>query len=97
MFRHVALFRWKDGTTADQVAEVTATLVALPGLIPELRGYQVGPDAAVSEGNFDYAVVADFDDPAGYQAYATSPHHVAASTEVIRPILAERAAVQYEH
>lgn len=97
MFRHVALFRWHEGTTDEQVAAVTEVLATLPGLIPELRGYQVGPDAGVSAGNFDYAVVADFDDAAGYQAYATSPHHLAASTNVIRPILAERTAVQYEH
>ena len=51
---------------------------------------------ASTSGNFDLAVVADCDDVAGYRAYATHPAHLAVIAERIRPILADRAAVQYE-
>lgn len=95
MFRHVALFRWTDTTTPEHVAAAVAALEELPALIPELRAYTVGPDAGVDAGNWDFAVVADFDDEDGYRAYATHPAHVRVATANIRPFLADRAAVQF--
>jgi hypothetical protein len=51
----------------------------------------------VIPGNFDFAVAADFDDVDGYLAYRDHPEHRAIVTEFIQPIVAERAAVQYEY
>ncbi len=96
MLRHVVLFTWAPGTTPDQIAAVTDGLRALPAVIPEVRGYRVGEDIGVSDGNHDFAVVADFDSVAGFVAYRDHPAHQAVVVERIRPILAERAAVQYE-
>jgi hypothetical protein len=96
VFRHVVLLRWVDGATEEQRSHVEAGLAELPSLIPELRDYKVGADAHVSEGNFDLAVVADFDDVDGYLVYRDHPAHVAVITDRIRPILAHRAAVQHE-
>lgn len=96
MFRHVVLLRWIPDATAEQRAAVESGLAELPSLIPELRSYVFGADAHVNEGNFDLAVVADFDDFDGYLVYRDHPDHVAVLTERIRPILAERAAVQHE-
>jgi hypothetical protein len=96
VFRHVVLLRWVPDVTAEQRAAVEEALATLPGLIPEIRSYKFGADAHVSEGNFDLAVVADFDDFDGYVAYRDNPDHVAMIAERIRPILAERAAVQHE-
>jgi hypothetical protein len=95
MFRHVALFRWAPETTDAQKDAVAQGLRALPGAIPTLRAYRFGPDAQVNDGNFDYAVVADFDDAAGYVAYRDHPAHQAILAKRIAPIVAERAAVQY--
>jgi hypothetical protein len=96
VFRHVVLLRWVAGTTEEQRSHVEAGLAELPGVIPELRDYKVGADVHMSEGNYDLAVVADFDDVDGYLAYRDHPTHVAVITDRIRPILAERAAVQHE-
>lgn len=96
MLRHVALFTWTSDVTADQIEAVTAALRALPAQIPEIRDYRVGQDAGVSEDNHDYAVVADFDSFDGFLAYRDHPAHRAVLEERIRPILAARAAVQYE-
>jgi hypothetical protein len=96
MFRHVALFRFESGTTPDQIAGITDRLVRVAAGIHTIRAYAVGPDVAISDGSFDYAVVADFDDADGYLAYRDHPDHVAAATEAVQPILAERATVQYE-
>jgi len=96
MFRHVVLMRWKPDATDAQRAAVVDGLHALPGLIPELRSYSIGSDARVNEGNYDLAVVADCDDVDGYLVYRDHPDHQAVIAEHIRPILAERAAVQYQ-
>lgn len=92
--RHIALFRWKGDVTDAQVAEVERLLGVLPDAVPELRSYAFGRDAGISEGAFDFAVVADVDDEGGFVAYRDHPDHQAALA-VIRPLLADRAALQY--
>ena len=57
---------------------------------------QVARDLGINEGNFDWAAAADFDDLEGYLTYRDNPEHRAIIAEFIRPIIAERAAVQYE-
>jgi hypothetical protein len=96
MFRHVVLFRWDpDASDADRDA-VGAALGELPGAVPTIRAYHFGADAGINYGNFDFAVVADFDDAAGYVAYRDHPAHRSVIADRIAPIVAERAAVQYE-
>jgi hypothetical protein len=50
----------------------------------------------VNTGNADFAVVAEFDDEAGYLVYRDDPEHRRIIAEYLRPILASRAAVQFE-
>ena len=95
MLRHVVMFRWTAETTVDDVAVAIATLRELPALIPALRGYHVGPDVGITPGNWDYVVVAELDDADGYAQYRDHPAHQAAIASVLRPMIAERAAVQY--
>jgi hypothetical protein len=96
VFRHVVLLRWIADATEEQRSHVTSGLAELPGLIPEIRDYRFGADAHMSEGNFDLAIVADFDDVDAYLVYRDHPDHVSLIKERIRPILADRAAVQHE-
>ncbi|WP_182907682.1 Dabb family protein [Microbispora sp. H13382] len=95
MFRHVVLLKWTDDATEEQKAEVARRLRELPGVIPELRSYEVGPDAGINQGNFSFAVVADFDSAEDYIVYRDHPAHQDVLKECITPILASRAAVQY--
>ena len=96
MFRHVVLFRWKEGTAEADIQAVRASLMTLPSLIPELRGYQAGPDAGLVDGNWEFAAVADFDDVDGWRVYTDHPEHQRILRDQIRPLLAERAAVQIQ-
>jgi Stress responsive A/B Barrel Domain len=97
MIRHVVMMRWAAGATAEQQQRVATELSRLPAVVPSLRDYRLGADLGVNPGNFDFAVVADFDDVDGYLAYRDHPEHRAIVTEFIQPIVAERAAVQYEY
>jgi len=92
--RHVVVFRWNADVTPDDVAAIDAALDALPAQIPSLRGYHHGPDLALGEGRWDYGIVAECDDVDGWRAYEQHPAHLQVVTEVLRPRIAERAAVQ---
>lgn len=96
MFRHVVLFRWTEDATDDKRARAAERLRELPGRIPEVRAYLIGPDAGVNPGNYDFVVVADFADRDGYLVYRDHPAHRAVVDESLTPIVAERAAIQYE-
>ena len=96
MFRHVAVFRFTPESTREQHEAVIVALRTLPSIIPELRDYRVGLDAGLVEGNFEMAVVADFDDEAGWRAYTADAEHQRIIAELIRPILADRSAVQHD-
>ena len=95
VLRHVVVLRWKPGTTAAQLVALERALATLPAQIPEIRTYRFGADAALTSGNFDFAIVADFDDEAAFRAYVSHPAHQRFIAEHTRPLTAERAAVQF--
>jgi hypothetical protein len=97
MIRHCVTLTFSSDATAEQVHAVLDGLATLPGAIPEIRSYSFGRDLALAEGNASMVVVGDFDDVAGYLVYRDHPAHQKVIVEAIRPILAGRSAVQYEH
>ena len=93
---HVALFTWKPGTTDRQILDLKDGLAALPGLIPEIKGYRFGSDAGLKEGNVDFAVVADFESAEAYRAYSGHPAHRDVIERLLTPLLGTRSALQFE-
>ena len=96
MIRHVALFRWAETATEEQKRAAVQELRALPERVPGIRNFSCGTDAGVQPGNFDLAVVADFDDADAYAGYRDHQAHQAVVKAYVRPAVAERAALQYE-
>ena len=96
MFRHVVLFTWKDDATQAQKQALHDELPKMPPAITVIRAYKFGPDAGINPANNHYAVVADFDDAAGYVTYRDHPVHRALVENYVSPIVASRAAVQFE-
>lgn len=96
MFRHVVLLDWVEGATEGQKQAVRDRLTDLPGQIPEIAAYRFGDDAGLAPDNFDLAIVADFENEADFVVYRDHPAHLQAITDVIKPILARRVAVQHE-
>lgn len=90
------MFRWSEGTTDEQVTALQEGLRRLPDLIPEIRAYTFGADLGLREGNFDFAVVADFDDAESFRAYVDHPAHQQLIADLIVPIRAERVSAQFE-
>ena len=96
MFRHTVLLKLSDDATEEHKAAIREALAALPAAIPEIEAYTIGTNAGDRPDNYDIAVIGDFADKAAYQVYAEHPAHVGAIQEHIAPILAGRAAVQFE-
>ena len=96
MLRHVVLFTWTPEATEEQKQAVHAELPKMPAAIDAIRAYKFGPDAGINPANSDYVVVADFDDAAGYIAYRDHPAHRALVERYVSPIVASRAAIQFE-
>ncbi len=96
MIRHIVLLRWREGTTEAQHRAVLDALDELPGLIPEIVRYRIGSDLGLADGNAHLMVIAEFASADDWRTYSTHPDHVRVITERIRPLLAQRTAIQYE-
>ena len=95
MLRHCVMFTWSDDVTDEAKAEVSAGLDGLASL-PGVVAYRHGPDVGISDGNWDYVVVGDFETTEAYRNYAADQGHLDLIAEKIRPFITGRAAVQYE-
>lgn len=96
MFRHIVLFRWKESATTEQRDAAISAVHRLGSQIAHLGRLTVGADAGVGDDNADVAVVVDFDSADDYRAYMADENHQQVIAEYLRPILAERTAVQHE-
>jgi hypothetical protein len=67
----------------------------MPGKVPGILRYEFGTDLALSDGNPDLALVADFASEEDWRAYLTHPEHVAMIEAVIAPIKGTITRVQY--
>jgi hypothetical protein len=95
MIRHVVLFTWTDDMTDELEQQFASELTALAATLPEVRSYHAGPDAGVIEGNYDFAVTADFDDAQSYLGYRDNAAHQDIISRLSRPRTKARASVQY--
>ena len=95
MIRHVAVFRFAPAFTAEQREHWMSLLRALPAQIPELRSISVGTDVLGGPSSHELAIVADFVDLDGLDAYTRHPAHA----EVLRisaPVKVSLATVHFE-
>ena len=95
MLRHVVLMQLNDDATTERIADLVDGLRALPAAIAEIRRYEVGADLGLRDGNFDLAIVAEFDDDSAFRAYVAHPAHMAVLEERVLPTVAQRFAVQH--
>ena len=96
MFRHMVMFRFADDATDEQKEAMRAGLRRMPELIPEVRAYRFGDDLGLRDDNFDFGITADFDDKDSFLVYRDNPDHQKVIADLITPIVAARAAMQFE-
>jgi hypothetical protein len=96
MIRHCVLFRWLPDTTRDQVDEAAKLLLEYVATLDGVVSYRLGHDVGATAGNYDFAIVGDFETLDAYITYRDSPRHIEIATGIVSPLLAERATVQFE-
>ena len=75
--RHVVLFKFKDGTTPEQVKAIEDAFRALPAKIPEIIDFECGADVSVENKaqGFTHCFLVTFRDAASRAAYLPHPAH----------------------
>jgi len=96
MVRHVAMFTFKKDAPADTAARLEEGLFLLAQTITEIAAYTYGADLGLREGNYDFAVVADFQNADDFKTYAAHPDHLAFIKDRVTPVIAERVAIQFD-
>ncbi len=94
--RHVVLFKFKDGTTREQIQEVVDAFRALKTKIDAIQDFEYGTDVSVenkSEG-FTHCFFVTFRDEQGRDAYLPHPAHKAFGA-LVRPRLDKVLVVDY--
>ncbi|MFB4349169.1 Dabb family protein [Microbacterium sp. CR_7] len=80
---------------AEQAAEVAGRLLALDGVVPQLRSISAGANVAYPDANWDVTLVADFDSIAALEEYQVHPAHEEV-VAYVRSVVAGRVAVDFE-
>jgi hypothetical protein len=86
LLRHVVLFKFKEGTSAEQVREVEQAFRALPQKIDAIHDFEWGVDVSVEGRAEDYThcFFVTFKSEADRDAYLPHPDHKAFGA-VVRP------------
>jgi quinol monooxygenase YgiN len=95
-FRHVVLFKFKPGATAEQIKEVEKAFAELPKKIDAIQGYEWGTSESVEGLNdgFTHCFFVTFKDKAGLEAYLPHEAHKAFGAK-LKPILEKALVFDY--
>jgi Stress responsive A/B Barrel Domain len=96
MLRHVVMFKFKDGTTPEQIKSVEVAFAKLPTQIKEIKGFEWGINNS-PEGHsqgFTHCFFVTFADEAGRAVYLPHPDHKAFGS-VLGPYLDKVLVVDY--
>jgi hypothetical protein len=95
MVTHVVIFTWLPGVTLEQVDAFSEALSRMAMAFLETATIRHGRDLAYRPGSGDYAMIATFEDRAGWDAYQTHPIHKAFVRDFVTPLQASRLTIQF--
>ena len=96
LLRHVVLFKFKDGTTDEQLKKVTDAFAALPKKIDAIEDFEWGTNNS-PEGKaagFTHCFLVTFRDEKGRDEYLPHPAHKE-FVSIVGPVLADVLVVDY--
>jgi hypothetical protein len=96
LLRHVVLFKFKDGTSAENIKVVEAAFRALPAKIPQIEGYEWGLNNSPEglEKGFTHCFFLTFKSEEDRAIYLPHPDHKAFGA-VLGPHLDDVLVVDY--
>lgn len=93
--RHIALYKWRDGTSAAQIESALATVKAMRNEIPEIIWMECGPNLAGDNAGYTHYALVEVADRAAFSAYKRHPAHQAVR-EAISPVLSGHLSLDTE-
>lgn len=96
-FRHVVLFKFKDGTTPDQIAKVESEFRKLPSQIDAIIDFEWGTSQTVEvelAQGYTHCFLVTFQDKSGLQTYLPHPAHTA-FVDLVKPLLDQVHVLDY--
>ena len=96
LLRHVVLFKFKDGTTAEQVRKIENAFCALPSKVDVIHDFEWGTDVSVEDASqgFTHCFLVTFKSEADRAKYIPHPEHKAFG-EILGPHLDKVCVVDY--
>lgn len=98
MIKHIVMWRFKEeaeGRTKQQNMEyIKDRLLALKGVIPEIKSFEVGINIHMDDAAYDMALISEFEDMNTLERYKAHPRHVEVS-QYVSKVRTERATVDY--
>ncbi|MFA5515414.1 MAG: Dabb family protein [Desulfuromonadales bacterium] len=95
MLRHVVFFKFHPQVAEAEIRDLEQSLRALPAIIGEIAGFEVGRDVVHSERSYDLCLVSTFADLEAMQRYQVHPDHQAVGAKV-RKLCSGVIAVDFE-
>ena len=95
MIKHIVMWKFKDDVAAADKLEMKRQLESLKGVVPSLLQIEVGLDIVGTEVSKDMVLTTTFHSLSDLQAYTENPAHLNV-VKFVKPLIAERALVDYE-
>jgi len=96
MIKHIVAWDFPESDRkAEQVREIKTLLEELPGLISEIRSYEVGVNIKDAGNTRDMILLSAFDDQEALKRYAVHPEHQRV-LKVLRETVTNILAVDFE-
>ena len=96
VLRHMVLFKFKEGTTAEQVKQVEEAFRALPGKIKQVKGFEWGTNVSpenLAQG-YTHCFLLTFNSDKDRDAYLVDPAHKEFGN-VLKPYLEKVLVVDF--
>ena len=99
MVKHVVMWKFKNGTVdatkEENLRKAKALLDSLPGMIAEIKSFEVGIDELHSETSYDLVLNSTFESKDAMVAYQQHPEHVRV-VGFLRTVHMGKVVVDYE-
>jgi hypothetical protein len=95
MIKHIVMWKFKDEVVEADKLEMKRLLESLQGVVPSLINIEIGMDLVGKEASKDMVLYSEFKSMDDLAAYAGHPAHLKV-VEFVKPLVAERAVVDYE-
>ena len=94
MIKHIVLWKFKENTEKER-EEFLERLLALNGVIPEIKNAEIKRNVNMNGDNYDAMLISTFDSIENMEKYKVDPRHLEVSS-LCKAIRISRASIDYE-